>query len=213
VAIHDNGRIFSEAESMKRTKTAYRSLSLFVSGTIIASMIYLVCHFGTSTPAPTYGQPPKQELARTVEALAGDVAVLKDKAADQAHAMTDVEYHISNLWFAGRAKNWPLADFYWNEALSHMKWAVRIIPVRKDGAGQEIKLAEILQSIENSPTMQIGKTIKEKDLKGFEAAYRATLEGCYACHKAADKPYLRPRIPEHPASMMINFEPNADWPK
>ena len=72
--------------------------------------------------------------------LTKDVATLKDKAPDQAHAMTDVDCHFSNLWFVAHAKNWPLVEFYWKETLSHMKWAVRIIPVRKDKAGQEIKL-------------------------------------------------------------------------
>ena len=145
--------------------------------------------------------------------LTNDVATLKDKAPDQAHAMSDVDYHFSNLWFAARAENWPLADFYWKETRSHMKWAVRIIPVRKNNAGQEIKLQEILQSMENSPFMQVGKTIEAKDLQEFEKAYRFTLEGCYYCHKAADKPYLRPQIPERPASSIINFDPKADWPK
>src|SRR5437867_2659829 len=40
-------------------------------------------------------------------------------------------------------------------------------------------------------------------------SYRRTLEGCYSCHKAADKPYLRPRIPEQPESRIINFDPAA----
>lgn len=127
--------------------------------------------------------------------------------------MTNVDYHFSNLWFAAQAQNWPPAEFYWKETLSHMKWAVRIIPVRKDNAGQEIKLQDILQSIENSPFMQVGKTIESKDLPEFEKAYRFTIEGCYSCHKAADKPYLRPHIPERPASNMVNFDPNAGWPK
>jgi len=145
--------------------------------------------------------------------LTNDVTELSDKVPDQAHTMTDVDYHFSNLWFAAHAKNWPLANFYWKETLSHMKWAVRIIPVRKDSLGKEIRLRDILQSIENSPFMQIGKTIEAKDLQEFTKAYRFTLEGCYSCHKAADKPYLRPQIPERPASSIINFDPNADWPK
>jgi len=146
-------------------------------------------------------------------ALTKDVETLKDKATDQAHTMTDVDYHFSNLWFAAHAKNWPLADFYWKETLSHMRWAVRIIPVRKDSLGREIRLQDILQSIENSPFMQIGKTIEAKDLQEFAKAYRFTLEGCYSCHKAADKPYLRPQVPKRPASSIINFDPNASWPK
>lgn len=121
--------------------------------------------------------------------------------------------HYTNLWFAAKAENWPLAEFYWKETLSHMRWAVRIIPVRKDNAGQQIKLQDILQSIEQSPYMQVGKTIEEKDLKKFESAYRYTLEGCYGCHKAADKPYLRPQIPKRPATTIINSDPNTIWPR
>ena len=127
--------------------------------------------------------------------------------------MSDVDYHYANLWFAARAENWPLADFYWKETMSHMNWAVRIIPVRKDNLGQEIKLQDILQSIEQSPYMQVGKTIEEQDVKKFETAYRYTLGGCYSCHKAADKPYLRPQIPERAGTEIINFDPKATWPE
>lgn len=48
-----------------------------------------------------------------------------------------------------------------------------------------------------------------KDPQTFEAAYRFSLEGCYACHKAADKAYLQPQIPERPAEPMIRFETDA----
>ena len=97
----------------------------------------------------TAGQPPDPGLVQQ------DVATLKEKAADQAHAMMDVDYHFTNLWFAGKAENWSLAEFYWNETRSHMHWAVRIIPVRKDNAGQEVKLLGILEAIENTPSMQV----------------------------------------------------------
>ena len=52
----------------------------------------------------------------------------------------------------------------------------------------------ILQALENSPLKQLGEAIASKDAAGFDKAYRFTLEGCYACHKAADKPYIRPRV-------------------
>jgi len=146
-------------------------------------------------------------------ALQHDVNVLKDKATDQSHVMSDVAYHFTNLWFAAKAQNWPLAEFYWKETRSHMHWAVRVIPVRKDSAGREIKLEDILQSIEQTPYTQLGKTIKEKKIEGFEKAYRFTLVGCYSCHKASGKPYLRPQIPERPATTIINFDPNATWPE
>ena len=154
-------------------------------------------------------KPPATDLA----ALHVEVERLKTIVPDQSHAMKDVEYHFTNLWFAGKSKNWPLADFYWKETLSHIKWAVRIIPVRKDTAGRDIKLEEILQAIEMTPSMQIGEVIKAQDADKFEPTYRALLEGCYLCHKAADKPYLRPKVPEHPAASIINFDPQAKWPR
>jgi len=127
--------------------------------------------------------------------------------------MSDVAYHFTNLWFAGKAENWPLADFYWKESLAHMKWAVRIIPVRKDNAGKEVKLEEILQSIENSQLLQMGDLIQQHDAEKFEPMYRSLVEACYTCHKASDKPYLRLRIPDVPAASIINFDPKAEWPK
>jgi hypothetical protein len=146
-------------------------------------------------------------------AIDADVAIIKGKVPDQSHAMTDVAMHFSNLWFAGEKENWPLADFFWSETRSHLAWAVRIIPKRKDNAGREIDLPAILQALENSPLKDLGAAIKTKDRPAFEKAYRFTLEGCYGCHKAADKPYLRPQIPTTPALPIVNFDPQADWPK
>lgn len=145
--------------------------------------------------------------------LAADVEVLKGKATDQSHVMQDVAYHFTNLWFAGQHENWPLADFYRGEALSHLHWAVRVIPIRKDNAGRLIKLADILQAVENAPLKQLDTAIKAKDKAAFEKAYRFTLEGCYSCHKAVDKPYLHPQVPTEPEVKIINFDPKAEWPK
>jgi hypothetical protein len=142
-----------------------------------------------------------------------DLATVKGKVPDQSHAMTDVAMQFSNLWFAGEKENWPLADFFWSETRSHLAWAVRIIPIRKDNAGREVNLPAILQALENSPLKDLGAAIKAKDRLAFEKAYRFTIDGCYSCHKAADKPYLRPQIPTAPALPIVNFDPQADWPK
>lgn len=146
-------------------------------------------------------------------ALAAELEVIKGKLPDQAHAMQDVGYHFSNLWFAGDKEHWDLAQFYWNETRSHLRWAVRIIPIRKDNAGKEIKLADILQAVENTPLKQLEDAIKAKEKPAFQQAYRATLEGCYACHKASDKPYLRPQVPQTPETPIINFDPATTWPR
>ncbi len=147
------------------------------------------------------------------DALRAEIELLKGKLPDQAHAMQDVGYHFSNLWFAGQAQNWPLAAFYNQETLSHLKWAVRIIPVRKDSLGKDVDLGPILQAFENTPWKQVQDAIAAEDKPAFEKAYRYTLEICYSCHKSAEKPFIRPQVPEEPETPIINFDPQATWPQ
>jgi hypothetical protein len=148
-----------------------------------------------------------------VSELRSRVERLEGKAPDQSHAMADVGYHFANLWFAGEQQNWPLAEFCLDETRSHLRWAVRIIPVRKTPAGQDLELKGILDALESSLLADLRKTIDAHDRAQFEPAYKRTLEGCYACHKAAGKPYLRPQVPGAPPAPILNFDPAAEWPQ
>jgi hypothetical protein len=151
---------------------------------------------------------PTNEIA----ALRAEIDQLKGKLPDQSHAMKDVGYHFANLWFAGQQKNWPLAKFYLDETRSHLKWAVRIIPVRKTKAG-DLDLKGILDAVDSTFLSELQKTIDARDTEKFTATYKQTMEGCYACHKSSEKPYLRPQIPEQPETRIINFNPEAKWPE
>jgi hypothetical protein len=147
-----------------------------------------------------------------ITSIKAEIQAAKDRLPDQAHAMQDVANQFANLWFAAGKQNWDLAKFYLGETRSHLRWAVRIIPKRKDNAGREVDLVSILKGMENGPLAQLEAVIKAKNYEQFTAAYRFTMENCYACHKAADKPYLRPQIPTSPATQIINFDPTAKWP-
>jgi len=151
--------------------------------------------------------------AKGTEDLASQVKALKELVPDQAHIMADVGNHFTNLWFAGKAENWPLADFYLGETKSHLKWAVRAKPIRKDDAGRDVNLPGILEAFENSQLTQLKQAVDHKDMAAFERVYKESLTICYACHVASSKPYLRPQIPTKPESAIINFDPKADWPR
>ena len=71
----------------------------------------------------------------------------------------------------------------------------------------EVDLRSILDGVDRSLLTAVQKTIEAKDLAAFSKAYRDTLSGCYACHQASEKPYLRPRVPEAPEGKMIDFSP------
>ena len=142
-------------------------------------------------------------------ALKAQFDALQRLVPDQAHAMADVDYHFSNLWFAAQNANWPLAGFYWGETRSHLNWAVRIRPVRKLSSGQELDLRSVLQGVEASGLSELKGAISKQDRKGFEAAYRKTIAQCHGCHTAAGKPYLLPHVPESPATRMIELRPKG----
>jgi len=153
-----------------------------------------------------FGQDPKPQVDE-LAALKTEVARLKGIVPDQAHAMADVGAHYTNLWFAGQSENWPLAQFCLDETKSHLRWAVRIIPKRKDAEGREIDLQGILTALETTMLKDLDASIKEKDRAKFEAGYKLQLEGCMACHKASNKPYLRLRIPEKADAGILEFRP------
>jgi hypothetical protein len=178
------------------------------AGAIVGALVYGVL---TGMPTPAVAQDAKPR--RNLESIAEELEAIKGKLPDQAHAMQDVGYHFTNLWFSGQTGHWELANFYWLETRSHLRWAVRIIPKRKDNAGMEVDLEAILTALENGPLKDLEGAIVAKDRAAFEKHYRASLEACYACHKASDKPFLRLQVPTSPETLIINFDPSAQWPK
>lgn len=120
-------------------------------------------------------------------------------------AMVVADYHASNLWWAGRSQNWPLADYYWNEVTDHMELSTQVELTGE----QKADVQKALASVRRTPSMQVGQAIRKGDIVAFQASYRSLLGGCNNCHKAAGKPFLRVRTPAPPSSSMISFEPAA----
>ena len=197
-----NSLQIDSTHASKSTRTAARNRLSVITYVILTAFAAVLPHAGCDAPAPA---------AVDID-TAAELKSLRDLIPDQAHILADVGYHFTNLWFAGDAENWPLADFYLSETKSHLRWAVRAKPIRKDNAGRDIKLVAILEAFENSQLGQLKKTIDGKDKPEFITAYKAILTTCYACHKASDKPYLRPQIPKKADAGLINIDPKADWP-
>ena len=146
-----------------------------------------------------------QEDGAEIEQLRQQVEALSDLAVrTQSHVMTDVEYQFSNLWFAGRNGQWDLAAFYLRETSSHLRWAVRIRPVRSVAGGGSVDLSTFQQSIEQAGFAKLGAAIDARDADAFSAAYEETLPQCLACHAASGLAYLAPHVPlRAPSTLMI----------
>jgi hypothetical protein len=146
-------------------------------------------------------------------AMQADIAHLKEVVPSQSHTMTDVGYQFANLWFAGKHKNWPLADFFLNEAKQHIVWTIRIRPVRKNPNGGSIDIRALYEGISDGALKDLTQSVADKNEAQFTTSYKKMLEACYSCHQASAKPYLRPMIPTTPPQSIINFDADAKWPE
>lgn len=141
-------------------------------------------------------------------AAAADVERLKSLVPSQSHAMADVGFHWTNLWFAGQQGNWPLARFYFDEARQHIQWTIRIRPIRKDLEGRDVDLQSIFQAVDTSLFAAVNIALEQKNAAQFATAYKGSLDGCYSCHKSSGKPFLRLIVPTSPAQTIIDFNPD-----
>jgi cytochrome c553 len=154
--------------------------------------------------AAARAQAPPPPAGNEVAALRAEVEHLRSIAQGQSLAMMQVAYNFNMLWFAGRAKNWPLAQFYYGDARGRLRLALRIQPVRRISSG-DLALQPLLDGLEKGAWAKLGEALAAKDGRQFEAAYRAALVACEGCHAAAEKPYLRLKVPRVPAEPMVDF--------
>ena len=193
-------------------KTKMQTVGVLLSGVVLGGLLvsypHLLAPHVQAAHAQMQAQAPSQDTAATLAAMQADIAHLKDVVPSQSHTMADVAYHFSNVWFAGKRGNWPLAAFNLRETRQHIRWTIRIRPVRKLG-DNPVELQPMWDTIDNGVMNALQKSIDDKDVDKFEAAYKRTLNACYGCHQAAGLPYLRPVIPSAPPQTIISFDPVA----
>src|ERR1041384_1793612 len=182
--------------------------------------LVLVCGVLIGVTGRAQGQAPAGRAAAApppppdLKTLAADVERLKALVPSNSHIMMDVQWHWTNLWFAGQAKNWPLAQYYFNEARGHIQWLIKKSPtIRSSGPDREdVDIEGIFGGIDTSSLADVKTAIEQKNAVKFAAAYKTMLESCYSCHKSVGRPYLRPMIPKASMQAILNMDPNATWP-
>src|SRR3546814_527274 len=152
--------------------------------------------------------PPNASQAEEIAQLKQEIEELKRRLPSQSHTMMDVDYQFANLWFAGTAENWPLAAVYYNVPVKHIGWAIDTVPVRKTAHGP-LDLRPSFDGLKDSSFADLKKTIDGKNEAGFENAYKTVLVGCHSCHQAAEKDYLKPHVPDRPATGLIEMKPSS----
>ena len=201
-----------------------RLFVLLLCASIVGGLVswQLTSRLSAGTPAAAPGAPAAAPSAAKdaapggpmdPAALTAEVTRLRGVAPSASVAMADVGFHWSNLWFAGQAGNWPLANYYFSEARNHIRWLIRINPMPKGPTGDLVDLQGIFDGLDTTTFKNVKDVIDKKDGARFEAVYRQSLEGCYSCHKSVGRAYLRPQVPATVPQPIVNLNPAADWPK
>ena len=105
-----------------------------------------------------------------------------DAAANTAAGLTEIMIlqqmrHIK-LWFAGRAGNWPLADYEVGEL--------------SDGFDDVNKLlgGDTVDAMVGAPIKALQKAIEDKNRTAFMTAFDSLSAGCNNCHHSLDHPFI-----------------------
>ena len=98
------------------------------------------------------GPPPLP----TMEQLPQEVATLRQLIPTNSTIMMDVQWHWTNLWWAGKRRNWPLAQYYFNEARGHIQQLVRKNPmIRNQVDGTDVELQGVFDGIDTSSLQMV----------------------------------------------------------
>lgn len=105
-----------------------------------------------------------------------------------AEIMPLVGDRIWKCWYAGAARNQPLARFQLKEAVNLMEKAAFLRP----------KYAENMEKFIGQEVEAVRTAIEGGDWDAFGTAFQAMVDAANAYHDLYDKPFLRWRVPEMP---------------
>jgi hypothetical protein len=116
--------------------------------------------------------------------------------------MAATQVRHAKLWFAGRARNWPLAEFELHEINEGLEHAAKLHPTLKD-----IPVAAMIKSNLDDPLADLAKAIAAKNRSQFTRAFDKLTAGCNACHTAAAHAFIKIRRPTVPPVPNQQFSP------
>lgn len=102
-----------------------------------------------------------------------------------ADLMIETQLRYFKLWYAGREKNWELADFELDQIRESFDNSARMFPT--------IPLASNYMIIQ--PANELDNAIEEKDSAKFAKAFYKLTAACNGCHEAARLGFIVIREP------------------
>ena len=103
--------------------------------------------------------------------------------------MSSIQVHHAKLWFAGKNKNWKLADFELNEMNETVEAIQKYQKERKESQAISI-ISPAIDSVKLA--------IQQQNVKLFTQTYASLTNTCNTCHRAVKFEFNVVKIPETP---------------
>lgn len=116
--------------------------------------------------------------------------------------MSLIQNEHAKLWYAGRARNWPLAAYQLSEIKEVMSDAQDLVPTFKD-----LPLADMLDAVISGEIARLEQAIDGKDAAAFDAGFDKLTAACNACHKATGNNFIVIQRPAGPGFPNQDFAP------
>jgi hypothetical protein len=99
-----------------------------------------------------------------------------------------IEYanRFTTMFYAAKGGNWGMADYQLKEMREIQEVGETTRPAR----------APMLKAFESSNLDKLAETIKAKDLKKFDGAFKEAVEGCNGCHAANGFGFIKYQLPK-----------------
>ncbi|KQZ00651.1 hypothetical protein ASD45_07140 [Pseudolabrys sp. Root1462] len=109
----------------------------------------------------------------------------------------------NKLWFAGRARNWPLAAYELGEIKEVMSDVQDFVPVFKS-----LPLADMMDAVIVKEIADLEKAIEAKDPKAFAAGFDRLTAACNACHQGTENGFIVIKRPTRPTFTNQDYRPH-----
>jgi hypothetical protein len=112
---------------------------------------------------------------------------------------TLIQPRHAKLGLAGKAENWPLANYALSELRQAFAGIVKAVPKFRG-----MPVGDLVDLALTQPLNAVEAAIKQQDAQKFATAYDQLGQGCNACHMELDHPYVVIKTPD--ASAFPNQE-------
>ena len=164
---------------------------------IIAALAFTLLPLASVAQTPPPAAPPAAAPAAAPKATA------KAYVPGLEQFMNVILMEHNKLWFAAKARNWPLAEYELGEIKEVMGDVQDIVPVFKN-----LPLAEMLDAVITKEIVDLEKAIAAKDFKQFAAGYDKLNAACNACHQGTENGFVVIKRPTTPAFTNQDYRPH-----